>query len=179
MTSDYDNFKSWFADVLVKLFPDRNNGFAILMIAFPLLERYIRQKVGLTPKQDLSDDSIDELLKLYPELKSRQVARQFWQVYRNGLLHEVTLSRTNRKGSTMPVGWISHDRQIISIEPDGSFWIHPVIFAERVIEAINADFTTFQGHSSTTSALPIVEEVHDPNFGSGECKIILGTSTYP
>ena len=35
-------FKQWYADVLDRMYPDRDAGFAIMLITIPILERYIR-----------------------------------------------------------------------------------------------------------------------------------------
>jgi len=56
---DRENFQQWFTNVLAPLFQKRDAGLVILMTAFPLLERYIRQKTpmsasdnfGTTPKR--------------------------------------------------------------------------------------------------------------------------------
>ena len=98
MATNYENYRSWYADLLPTLFPDRNAGFIILMVALPLLERYLRQIVGLGPKDNLNEDCMKELCKLFPELPDKTASRQFWDVFRNGILHQVTLSRENRKG---------------------------------------------------------------------------------
>ncbi len=176
MTTHHDNFRSWYVDTLEFLYPRREAGFPILMIVFPLLERYIRQKVGLPPQSQLTDKFYDELRNMFPELTDKATAEQFWQVYRNGLLHEVTISRQNRKGDQMPVGRVSHDRPRISVDPDGSFWIHPVDFAKRVTEVIEADFATFEGVVSA-SQLPS-EKVHASGVQQAG-PTVLGTSTEP
>jgi len=98
MATNRENYRSWFAELLPKLFPDRDAGFIILMVAFPLLERYLRQTSGLGPKDNLNEDCVKKLRELFPELPNEKAARQFWDVFRNGILHQVTLSRENRKG---------------------------------------------------------------------------------
>jgi hypothetical protein len=65
MSDHLENFRSWFVQVLEQLYQQRAAGFAITMIAFPLLERYLRQKVGLTPENRLSPEFFAELLKLF------------------------------------------------------------------------------------------------------------------
>jgi hypothetical protein len=174
MMTHRENFKAWYVDVLNGLYPLRDAGFVILMIAFPLLERYLRQKLQLPPQAILQDSFYDELTKLLPQLPDRTTAKNFWQVYRNGILHEVTLSRQNRSGSQMPVGWLSHDKPIVSIESDGSFWIHPVLFSQHVVQTIEADFSVFEGTAASQSPLPRVKAVQIP---SG--LIVLGTNTEP
>jgi hypothetical protein len=171
MNEHLDNFKSWYIATLERLYPHRDAGFAILMIAFPLLERYLRKKVKLSPNDNLSDLFYAELALLFPVLSNNSTAKDFWQVYRNGLLHEVTLSQENRRGNEMPVGWVSHDKPMVSIE-DRSFWIHPVDFTIKVIETIQNDFKTFEGVEGSISQLPRVKHTETK---SG--RIILGTNT--
>jgi hypothetical protein len=52
MSDSRENFDAWFVNVLESLYPRREAGFVILMIAFPLLERYLRQRVGLPAEDD-------------------------------------------------------------------------------------------------------------------------------
>ena len=179
MATNHDNFHSWYTSVLIKLFPDRDAGFVILMAVFPLLERYLRHKSGLTSRDDLTDGFMDSLRALFPELPDRSVCRHFWQVYRNGLLHEVTLSRESRHGTPMPVGWISHDRPIVSIDPDTSLWVNPVLFAQRVLSTIDADFATFEGPPSGRSKLPTVVAHVEPTVRGSVPSVLLGTRTGP
>jgi hypothetical protein len=181
MTTQRANFHAWYRKVLDLLYPHRDAGFPILLIAFPLLERYLRQKTGLTPGQNLSDAYFDELTKSFPALKIRATAKRFWQIYRNGLLHEITLSRQARSGTLMPVGWVSHDKPLITIESDGSMWINPVEFAQRVVAMIESDFTTFEGTAASSSSLPTVKP--QPTATSTGVtpgpRTILGTNTDP
>lgn len=181
MITHHANFDAWYKGGLDRLYPHRDAGFAILLIAFPLLERYLRQKVRLTSDQNLSDAFFNELAQLFPTLKTRTAAKDFWQIYRNGLLHEITLSRQARGGAAMPVGWVSHDKSLITIESDGSMWINPVEFAQMVVATIDANFATFEGTPSTSGRLPTVKP--QPGAASASTtpapRIILGTNTDP
>ena len=142
MATNQENFRAWYVDILAKLYPHREAGFAIMMIAFPLLERYLRQSVGLTVQAPLSDAFYDELIRLFPNVGDKETAKQFWQVYRNGLLHVSTMSLQDRSGNQMPLGSLSHDVPGISREADGSFSVHPVDFAKRVVQIIEDDFSS-------------------------------------
>src|SRR5207249_8734898 len=95
MNNNLHNYECWFKGVVRHLYNDVNAGFAILMIAIPLLERYLRQKSGAF-EGDLNDAFYREFLAVFPSLANISEAKDFWQVYRNGLLHQVTLSRANR-----------------------------------------------------------------------------------
>ncbi len=156
MATNYENYRSWYADLLPTLFPDRNAGFIILMVAFPLLERYLRQIVGLGPKDNLNEDCMKELCKLFPELPDETASRQFWDVFRNGILHQVTLSRENRKGVLLPLGLLCHNKPVISIDAQGEFWVNPVLFTQRILTAIEGNFGAFEGKSSAGQPLPTV-----------------------
>ncbi len=149
----------------------------MMMIAFPLLERYLRQRIGLTIQVQLNDAFYDELIHLFPELKDKATAKQFWQVYRNGLLHEVTMSLQDRSRNPMPVGSLSHDVPGLSRETDGSFFVQPIDFAKRVVQIIEGDFATFEGTASV-GQLPSVK-AHAPGIESGTVPIILSTNTRP
>lgn len=181
LSTHRDNFDSWYKNVLELLYPHRDAGFAILLIAFPLLERFLRLKTGTDSAQNLTDSFFDELGRLFPELKARTTAKNFWQIYRNGLLHELTLSRQTRGGVRMPTGSLSHDRSVISIEPNGNMWIHPVEFAQRVVTTIESDFKTFEGASTSPSRLP-TEKTYPAAAATGSANAqvtILGTNTDP
>ncbi len=159
MTTSRDEFRKWFAEVLHALYSQREAGFVILMVSFPLLERYLRQKAGLRPEDDLVDGFYDELLRVFPELPTRTDGRRFWNVYRHGLLHQVAFSPRKRDGSSLPNGWISHDIvKVLQIESDGSLFLHPVLVSQRVVGAIDADFGAFEGNVLGTPGLPRVTE---------------------
>jgi hypothetical protein len=175
MATNHENFHAWYVEILATLYPHRNAGFAIVMIVFPLFERYLRQRVRLTVQAPLNDVFFDELIGLFPELKDRVTAKQFWQVYRNGLLHEVTMSLQDRSQNQMPVGSLSHDVPGLSRESDGSFFVHPVDFAKRVVQIIEADFSVFEGTASV-GPLPSVK-AYAPGIESSTVPFILGTNT--
>jgi len=179
MAIDFENFKSWYVDTLLKLYPNRNSGFAILMVAFPLLERYLRHKNGLTHRENLSNGCMDQLCSMFPALTNTETAWKFWNIYRNGILHQVTLSRVNRRGTDMPDGWLSHDiHSAIDIESDGSFLIHPVLFTKHIIDIIESDFDTFVQGSAASTKLPKVKpHPTATKTGQGGQRIVHGTNT--
>jgi hypothetical protein len=137
---------------------------------FPLLERYLRQWVGLPAEDDRINNPrfYDELRKLFPALHDRNQAQDFWQVYRNGLLHQGTFSQQR-----VISGLASHDiAETISIDQNGNFCVHPVLFAKRVLEQIANDFSTFEGTS--TAAPPLCTA--GPYQIAPDAPIIYGTS---
>jgi hypothetical protein len=170
MSDSRENFDAWFVNVLESLYPRREAGFVILMIAFPLLERYLRQRVGLPAEDDrLTTNFYDELRKLFPKLRDSDQARAFWQIYRNGLLHQGTFSQKR-----IIYGLASHDiSDTIYIDQNkGIFCVHPVLFARQVLEQIRNDFATYEGASSVAPPLSTV----GPYQFAPETPMIVGTS---
>ncbi len=157
MSTHVQNFKCWYPDILGGLYTNGHAGFVILMVAFPLLERYLREKSGVHEGSLNSQKNqfYTELRRVFPTLPDDSKAAQFWQVYRNGLLHQVTLSQKNWKGLQVPDGWVSKHSQAVEIDSSGDFWVHPVEFAKAVIQTIEADFTTFEGQHSVNHPLPV------------------------
>lgn len=158
MNTNKDNFNLWFRDILKLLYDKENAGFPILMITFPLLERYLRSKSGLSYDDNLDPCFYDQLVKLFPELKDNKNATLFWNVYRNGILHQSTLSEKDRKGKTMPSGGLtSNIKESIEIDSNDDFSVNPVKFAKKVITTIDKDFSTFEALGVSTPKLATIQ----------------------
>lgn len=69
MNNNLENFKKWFSGILENIYPNQNAGFVILMISFPLLERYLREKSGVHEGK-LNDDYYTNLRSIFPELSN-------------------------------------------------------------------------------------------------------------
>jgi hypothetical protein len=147
MPRNRENFKLWFREIIEDLYKKENAGFPILMITFPLLERYIRSKSGVNEDPTLGDTFYNELVKLFPVLKDKDIAKKFWHVYRNGILHQATLSQRTGKGIQMPDGWLSGVKKVVEIDSSGAFWVNPVEFAKHIIDVIDKDFSNFEAKS--------------------------------
>ena len=113
------------------------------MISLPLLERYLRRKHNLGPDDSMTN-AMGGLCAVFPALGAVAQARDFWHVYRNGFLHQATVSSTKR-GASLPGGWLSHDiAEPIRVETDGAFTVNPVRFSKIVIDTISGDFASFE-----------------------------------
>jgi hypothetical protein len=178
MATSQERFESWFVKVLETLYLNKDAGLAILMIVLPLLERYLRGKVGLAPNAPTNDKFNNELFRIFPELETEDKAKNFWQVYRHGLLHQVTFSDRNQKGKNLPVGWISHEGPIIFVNPDGadgSFWVNTVDFGKRVIKKIMGDFAAFE--KTNLLQLPVVKPFTESDkWNTPSAPVVFGTS---
>ena len=157
-----ENFKCWYSDILDGLYANGDAGFVILMVAFPLLERYLREKIGVH-ERDVNADPVlaarfyDELRHVFPALRDNTVARHFWHVCRNGLLHQATFSQRTLRGIKMPDVSLTRQVELLTIDPAGKFfWVHPAEFARTIIQTIEADFTTFEGQNSVNHPLPVI-----------------------
>src|SRR3982750_858972 len=106
-------FRQWFIESLAPLRGKRDAGFVFLLVAFPLLERYLRRKVSCPDGYPLTDAFFSQLGVTFTELKARET--QFRSCYRDGLLHHVTfpkakLQKKTRQWSDLPAAAISgHD----------------------------------------------------------------------
>lgn len=131
--SGRDDFELWYGQPLAQLMASEHAGFPVVMIAFPLLERYLRQKSQAEPNTPPFNRA---LLAAVPELTTEAHANLFWAIYRHGLLHNVALSRESHG--------LSHAKPIVEVWPNDKVWLNPNLFAERVLAAIRSDFAVFE-----------------------------------
>jgi hypothetical protein len=127
------NFEAWFGSKLTPLIEDPSAGFIVAMVAFPLLERYLRRKSGAKPS---TKQFRAALLDIFRELGTDAVAEQFWDSYRHGLLHNVVLN--------METHGLSPYKPALEVAPGNVIWMNPGKFAKRVLEKIRSDFPTFE-----------------------------------
>jgi hypothetical protein len=145
MSSNFDNFKAWYVQVLEGLYNNRDAGIAVLTISLPLLERYLRRKHNLAPEDHMTDAAMGGLCTMFPALGEVAQARAFWNIYRNGFLHQATVSRSTKGGASLPDGWLTHDiAEPIRLETDGTFTVNPVLFSKMVVGIISGDFASFE-----------------------------------
>ena len=154
MDNLHQNYIRWFKEIVRGLCQLENGGFAILMVTLPILERYLREKSRVYESPRLEAPFYTELLRVFPTLSSEQEARNFWQIFRNGLLHQATLSRATTKGITMPAGLLSADAPAVDVDKSGIFLVNPRKFADRVFGVIDSDFGVFEAAGSINHPMP-------------------------
>ncbi len=160
-TTDLDlrNFHQWIRAPIRKLLPTKHAGFALAMIAFPVLERWIRGKVGIRDLP-LRNNALDrfsaELAAQFESLRDPangsfpHAAHAFWQAFRNGILHQATFSRKPIKVSgveALPVFCAFVPRTgvpIITKHSPRTFILDPYAFAEAVLSIVEEDFTAYK-----------------------------------
>jgi hypothetical protein len=164
LNTNKENFNHWFKDIIEYLNNNENAGFAILMIIFPLLERFIRIKRDIPYNKKLKKESpfYEELKTIFSVLKDNETAQKFWIVYRHGILHQASFSIQDYHGNDLPNGWLSGDTDDIEIHLDGSFWVNPVKFSQKVIAEIEEEFSNFDTSKPSTGhtqlALPQISQ---------------------
>jgi hypothetical protein len=147
MPSSEDDFKKWFITSMAPLRSDGNAGFIFALVAFPLLERYIRNKSSCPEGEPLKPQFFAELGKMFSEVSGKENA--FWDCYRNGLLHQVTFPKAKLKKGiwlNLPSAGLSgHDpRPIYFNQTFGAFFLNPLEFFTHVTKTILSDFGTFE-----------------------------------
>jgi hypothetical protein len=179
MDEDRRNFQAWYVDILQSLYATRAAGIAVLMISTPLLERYLRQKNGRAPEQSLDDSCMETLRVMFSALPDVATAWNFWSVYRNGFLHQATLSLKKPGGVQLPAGSLTHDvSAAISVNTDGSFVLHPERFSRQVVTTIEGDFATFVGTGTPAPPPPRVVAYASPTSSALDTShIVLSTES--
>lgn len=139
------DFEKWFEQPIQAMNADQHGGFAVLMLTLPLAERYFRSKTGV------GDGNLNASFHIAFANSfglTQSQSEEFWQVYRNGLLHQATFSRQNRKGTIMPAGWIMGNDGTFAgiINYDSArkeFVLDPKEFSHEIIKIIRGDFSAF------------------------------------
>jgi hypothetical protein len=166
---DRKSFRRWIRDPVRRLLKQKQAGFALTMISFPILERLLRGKSGIAdrPIRSGSDDEkrfYAALTGYFPALYCSapgtfpDVANVFWQGFRNGILHQATFSH---KGFTVkknqpPASCIFILKTGIAIKVNESkrlIAMDPFAFSESVVELIEADFEIYRKVDCTNHPL--------------------------
>jgi hypothetical protein len=161
MTVSEADFRKWFVESLAPLRKNGDAGFIFVFGAFPLLERYLRRKSGCPDGQNLTPAFFANLGLLFPDIAGNE--HQFWDCYRNGLLHQATFpaAKLDKKTGiwvTLPEAGISgHDpRPVYFLPVANQFFLNPISFFDAVTIAILADFAVYEGGSTNHYNLPSV-----------------------
>jgi hypothetical protein len=166
MATAEDDFRKWFVESLAPLRSNGDAGFVFAMVAFPLLERYLRNKSGCPEGKPLKEVFFQALSRIIPDVAGREY--EFLDCYRNGLLHQVTFSKaTIGKGGIWvdlpPAGISGYDsRPVYFDEHVGGFFLNPIKFFDRVAATIQADFSCYEGSHASKFPLPTIAI---PGFG--------------
>jgi hypothetical protein len=150
MTPAQSDFENWFVNSLKDLRDNGDAGFIFALVAFPILERYLRNKSGCPEGKPLTPEFFSNLVKSLPEISGKE--RDFWDCYRNGLLHQVTFPKAklvDKKAGiwvSLPSAGISgHGSKPVYIEPKtGGFFLNPIKFFDHVTTAILSDFSVYE-----------------------------------
>jgi len=167
MSSNLENFTKWYVHPITTLRDNPDAGFIIMMVAFSLIERYLRKKLHLSESDKLSDPFHKELYSLFPELLTVKHAKEFWSIHRNGILHQTTPSE--KFIPAKPTGYSHEIEGPVEVVSNG-FLIRPSTFIDRVLNTILGDFSTYEGGTSSPS-LPVVQPYATETGGAIEITI--------
>lgn len=163
-SSSRENFALWFAKPLTTLMADDHSGFAVAMVTFPILERYLRAASGAEPNSPPFNQA---LLRVLPELQGATNANLFWAIFRHGILHNAALSRETHG--------LSPIKPIVEIGLNGKVWMNPNLFAHRVLATIRSDFAQFE----MGIPLPQAQQVFEGTPGTPSYTAYWGTGMPP
>lgn len=130
-------FTRWFVNPIEKLkeLPDGDGGFAAMMIAIPLYERYLYAKLKLENIKS-TKENIKQVMSQDLNLTLEQ-CNKFWNTFRVGFMH-----RAMPKGEAMP--WLTSSD--FNATPDFRIFngqtyicIDPWKFADRVLNKFSTD----------------------------------------
>ena len=165
-----DDFRKWYVDSLAPLRDKGDAGFIFTMVAFPLLERYLRNKSECPEGSDLSPKFFDNIAEIFPDIAVKR--REFWQCYRNGLLHQATFPRERWKKRDgiwvmLPSAALSgHDERPVYFDDRvGGFFLNPISFFDHVVAEILANFGTYEEVDSARNRLPVVYDLRTAQAG--------------
>lgn len=152
-------FLKWYQEPVAELQKLEGGGFPQMLIALPLIERYLRQK-SATGEAKLRKPFYAELRVTFPELDSEKIdAEDFWQVFRNGLLHQVTMSQQRIRSTQAPRGGLNYNVKMIQYDrSDDMILVNPTLFANRVLNTIKNDFSTFGGITYSPNHLELIRK---------------------
>jgi len=184
MATTKEDFQSSFVESLVPLRANGHAGFVFALVAFPLLERYLRGKSACPEGQTLTSTFFSNLGVLFPAIVGKE--NSFWDCYRNGLLHQVTFPKAKLDRKTgiwvaLPEAGISgyDQRPVYFIPSSNQFFLNPLVFFDLVTSTIFADFSSYEAAGNANYRLPQPLELNTgtatvvptintslPNFGS-------------
>lgn len=143
-------FRKWYVEILDDLYK-KEAGFPIMLIALPILERYLREETGIG-EEKIDDRFFKGLISIFPRINN---ATQFWHTYRNGLLHQVTFSLRNRRNKSMPPACIRFDQDepVVYDEKD-RVSVNPILFAKEIMEKVLANYKGMNGSRSPNHPIP-------------------------
>ena len=150
--SDRAIFKQRFRVPIELLIEVEHTGFALMIIAIPLIERLLRGRCKIGDNPRLPTIFHDELCRLFPALGDAAGARAFWQAFRNGILHQATFSLKDPDGAEFSgyVGFAALPQgNPIVVHRSETPWqfsclVDPIAFARAVLDEVEKDLQTFQ-----------------------------------
>lgn len=135
-------FERWYVRPLRDLekLPDGDGGFVVLATCCFLYERYAKAYLQDSGEKASDENLIDQFARDFAI--QRNAARAFWDVIRNGFLHQGMPKARARDRTSLP-GWRTHHAflkpiDLISGKAQEELQIQPWLFRDRVFELYQA-----------------------------------------
>lgn len=140
-----EKYNLWIKSPLELLCKEEHTDFAILLIALPTLERYLREKSGNGEQVSLRPAFFAEFGKLFPKPQTNTDREAFWKLFRHGLAHQVMLNTSHGVSASL-------ERNGLCLDYDPSsklFKVNAPAFARKVMNTVESDFPTFEATSGS------------------------------
>ncbi len=136
-------FKRWYVRPLRELekLPDGDGGFVVLATCCFLYERYAKAYLRDSGEKASDENVIGQFARDFGV--QRNVAEVFWNVIRNGFLHQGMPKARDDRGRTSLPGWRTHHAfprpiDLVSGKAPTELQIQPWLFRDRVFEFYQA-----------------------------------------
>lgn len=130
-----DLVKKWFINPLREMDRDRDKGFIIITALFPLYEKYLRfnhADLFEGKGRDRFQDGHPIFKKIGKDLNlSNQASFNFWQLFRNGLLH-----RAMPKKSMKDIKWQMGEFSDPVLFQSCVFYVDPIKLRDHILNII-------------------------------------------
>jgi len=166
--ADREIFRQRFKEPIELLITREHTGFALMMIALPLLERLLRGRSHSKDVRGLSELFHRELLDVFPALEDVKGAKAFWQSFRHGILHQATFSlkRPGHKEQDFSgiIGFEQLSGPAVALRRSDNpehivCMVDPVAFAREVLAEVESDLETFANAEPDRHPIAFVENL--------------------
>ncbi|TSA50185.1 hypothetical protein D4R47_02630 [archaeon] len=158
-------FERWYVQPLRELekLPDGDGGFVVLATCCFLYERYARAYLRDSGEKASDENVICQLSRDFGV--PRDIAEVFWNVIRNGFLHQGMPKARDNRGRTSLPGWRTHHAfprpiDLVSGKAPTELQIQPWLFRDRVFELYQArpDLIAYDKNFLWGAIVKLVEE---------------------
>jgi hypothetical protein len=167
MPTDRERFDLWYASPLRFIkeeLTDGRAGFVVLGTACFLYERYAVASLKVQDKEGGLKGVVRQLASDFDV--GEETADVFWDVIRDGMLHQGMPKRRDRGKGVLPRRGFNHDYPIMALghDDDGKpfLFVQPFKFMDRVLELWENNFDLLQSSADFPWANISIGPVYEP-----------------